>query len=194
MVYRNSSAYPVAMTDRNDSRGDSAPAAGTAGSGVAEAGSGVAGGGVTGAMVAEPAFNDAYQIAERISADEIAAEAARRRYREDGLPELAPDTTMGHLLRPGERLVALREQTVLELFDGKPTPPPVGGRLYLTSERLLHSGTRQLHQIDLTSIDEVGPSGERLLITLRNGDGWSLQLDGPRVLRVAMAELLAARR
>ena len=75
------------------------------------------------------------------------AEAARRRYREDGLPELAPDTTLGNLLRPGERLVALREQTVLELFDGKPTPPPVGGRLYLTSERLLHSGTRQLHQL-----------------------------------------------
>ena len=185
------SAYPDGMTNRNDLRGDSAPAAGTAGSGVAEADGGVV---EAGSRVAEPAFNDAYQIAERISADEIAAEAARRRYREDGLPELAPDTTMGHLLRPGERLVALREQTVLELFDGKPTPPPVGGRLYLTSERLLHSGTRQLHQIDLTSIDEVGPSGERLLITLRNGDGWSLQLDGPRVLRVAMAELLAARR
>ena len=184
MVYRKSSAYPVAMNNRNDSRGDSAPAAGTAGSGVAAAVS----------SLPEPAFNDAYQIAERISADEMAAEAARRRYREDGLPELAPDTTLGNLLRPGERLVALREQTVLELFDGKPTPPPVGGRLYLTSERLLHSGTRQLHQIDLTSIDEVGPSGERLLITLRNGDGWSLQLDGPRVLRVAMAELLAARR
>ena len=96
-------------------------------------------------------------------------------------------------LRPGEKLVAMRQQALLDIFDGARLGP-LGGRLYLTSQRLLHAGPRETRQIELKAIDEVGPSGERLLITLSNGDGWALQLDGPRVLRVAMAELLAAAR
>jgi len=139
------------------------------------------------------ALGDAYQIAERIADDEMAAEAARHHYRESGLPDIAPDETVNPLLRPGEKLVAMRPQSLLDVFDGVRVGP-VGGRLYLTSERLVHAGARETRQIELSAIDEVGPSGERLLITLRNGAGWALQLDGPRVLRVAMAELLAAAR
>jgi hypothetical protein len=139
------------------------------------------------------ALGDAYQIAERIADDEVAAEVARRHYRESGLPDMAPDQTVNPLLRPGEKLVAMRPQALLDVFDGVRVGP-VGGRLYLTSQRLVHAGAWETRQIELSAIDEVGPSGERLLITLRNGVGWALQLDGPRVLRVAMAELLAAAR
>jgi hypothetical protein len=145
------------------------------------------------AVVGDAALGGAYQIAERIAEDEMAAEAARRHYRESGLPDMAPDETVDPLLRPGEKLVAMRQQALLDVFDGGRIGP-VGGRLYLTSQRLLHAGVRETRQIELTAIDEVGPSGEQLLITLSNGDGWALQLDGPRVLRVAMAELLAAAR
>ncbi len=65
-----------------------------------------------------------------------------------------------------------------------------GGTLYLTSRRLVHLG-QVVVSVALTDIEETSLAGERLLLTLRAGEGLSLDLDRPRVLR---AEIAAATR
>ena len=42
--------------------------------------------------------------------------------------------------------------------------------------------------VQLTDIAESSLAGERLLLTLSNGEGLSLDLDRPRLLRAEMAE------
>jgi hypothetical protein len=42
--------------------------------------------------------------------------------------------------------------------------------------------------VQLTDIVETSLAGERLLLTLREGEGLSLDVDRPRLLRAEMAE------
>ena len=65
-----------------------------------------------------------------------------------------------------------------------------GGTLYLTSQRLVHLG-QVVVSVQLTDIEETSLAGELLLLSLREGEGISLDLDRPRVLR---AEIAAATR
>jgi hypothetical protein len=43
--------------------------------------------------------------------------------------------------------------------------------------------------VQLTDIVETSLAGERLLLSLRNGEGLSLDVDRPRVLRAEMSEI-----
>ena len=58
--------------------------------------------------------------------------------------------------------------------------------LYLTSRRLVHLGQVVL-SVNLIDIEESSLAGERLLLTLRNGEGLTLDVDRPRLLRAEMA-------
>ena len=67
------------------------------------------------------------------------------------------------------------------------------GRLYLTTQRLMVVGGAPL-DVELSQIDELALAGERLLITLRDGTGLSIDASRPRLMRVQIAAALAAGR
>lgn len=65
--------------------------------------------------------------------------------------------------------------------------------MYLTSRRIIHLG-QVIVTVQLTDIVETSLAGERLLLTLRDGEGFTLDLDRPRLLRAEMAALTRERR
>ncbi len=139
-----------------------------------------------------PAIRDADEIAARVTADEVAADEARARYRAQAMPPLEPDARIAPLLKPDERVVAVRRFAVFDRRQPDPGPDGpagLGGDLYVTSRRLVLIGRLTL-SIDLTEIEEAVLSGERLLLVLSDGQGVTLDIAQPRLLRV---ELAAAR-
>ena len=139
------------------------------------------------------AIRDAQTIADRIAADETAADDARQAYQADGLPAIEPDAGAGAILQPGESLHAIHASALLE-EAGLPTgaAQPRGGTLYLTSERVVHTGTEST-QLPLAEIEEMAVALERLvLIRRRDGSDLALEVDQPRLLRVQIAAARAA--
>ena len=142
------------------------------------------------------ALRDAADILARAAADEAAADAARERYRTGPLPTLAPDARVAPVLRPGERVVAVRRSA---LFDrrqpvlGSDIPTGLGGDLYLTTRRLILAGRLTL-AFELDEIEDVMLSGERLLLVMKGGQGLSLDVGQPRLLRVEVAAARASAR
>ncbi len=61
-----------------------------------------------------------------------------------------------------------------------------GGSLYLTSRRLVHLGQVNV-TVSLTDIVETSLAGERLLLTLPEGEGMTLDVERPRHFRAQMA-------
>ncbi len=122
------------------------------------------------------------------SLDETEAGAARRRLRDGPLPHLEPDACIGAALLPGEWVVAVRRQAVLERRQAAaPATAGLAGSLHLTSRRLLHVG-RHLIAYDVADIREViVASDSRLLLMLRDGIGLQLDIERPRLLRVKIA-------
>ena len=151
------------------------------------------GGAPTGETAADgEALRDAEAIADRVAADEDAATKARERFQSEPMPALQPDRTVAALLRPGEVLLAVRRAALLNQPAGTDAAslPGYGGRLYLTSARLLHVG-QLTASIALSDIQEVSLAGEQLLLTLAEGEGLKLRVEQPRLLRV---QISAARR
>ena len=72
---------------------------------------------------------------------------------------------------------------------------PVGaaGDLYLTTRRLVLR-SRPALSFELRDIDEVGVSGERLLLVMRDGTAVSLDVAQPRLLRVEIGNARALAR
>lgn len=136
-----------------------------------------------------PALRDAAAAAARATADEAAAHEARERYREAPMEAIEADEQIGPHLRPGERVHSSRSSAILKA-PGDDRALGYGGTLYLTSHRLVHLGQVTVN-VQLTDILETSLAGERLLITLRHGEGISLDLDRPRLFR---AEIAAATR
>jgi hypothetical protein len=137
----------------------------------------------------DPALRDAGATANRIEDDEARAAAARERFRAEPLPVLEPDeSVLGHLTH-GESVHSLRSRAILR-SPGGDHALGYGGTLYLTSRRLVHLGQVEM-SVQLTDIVETSLAGERLLLSLRQGEGLSLDLDRPRELR---AEIAAAMR
>jgi len=68
-----------------------------------------------------------------------------------------------------------------------------GGTLYLTSRRLVHIGQVTVN-VQLRDIIETAVAGERLLVTLRDAEGLTLEVDRPRVLRTEIAAAMRAAR
>jgi hypothetical protein len=141
------------------------------------------------------AVRDAQSIADRIAADETAADDARQAYQAGGLPAIEPDAGARAILQPGETLHAILGSALLEeagLTDA--AAQPRGGTLYLTSKRLIHVATEST-QLPLPEIEEMAVALERLvLIRRRNGADIALEVDQPRLLRVQLAAAIAAER
>lgn len=142
----------------------------------------------------EAALRDAGRIADRIGQDEAAAHEARLTYQVQGLPAIQADGA-GVFLQPGETLHAVHGSALLE--DAEQTDRaahPRGGTLYLTSERLVHTGVAS-SELSLAAIEEMGIGLERLvLIRLRDGSDMAIEVDQPRLLRVQLAAAIAAQR
>ena len=136
-----------------------------------------------------PALRDARAKADRVAADEADAAEARTRLREAAPPPIEPDTDIVGHLTPGESLHGLRRHAILSTPGAEHTLG-YGGSLYLTSARLVHLGQVMI-SVKLSDIVETALAGERLLLSLRDGEGMTLDLDRPRLFR---AELAAAMR
>ena len=67
------------------------------------------------------------------------------------------------------------------------------GRLYLTTQRLMRRRRAPL-DVELDQIDELALAGERLLVTLRDGTGLSIDASRRACMRVQIAAALAAGR
>lgn len=132
-----------------------------------------------------PALNDAAAAVERAAADEAAANAARDEFLVSPVPILEPDERVLPHLLPGEKVHGLRRHAILRA-PGDDRALGYGGSLYLTSRRLMHLG-QVFMTVQLTDIVEASLAGERLLLTLRDGEGLTLDLDRPRLLRAEMA-------
>ena len=134
-----------------------------------------------------PALRDAATVAERAAADEAEATEARERFRTGPIPALEPDEVVAAHLAADELVHALRARAILRAPGGD-AALGYGGTLYLTSRRLVHLG-QVVMSVQLTDIVETSLAGERLLLSLRNGEGLSLDVDRPRVLRAEMGEI-----
>jgi hypothetical protein len=143
----------------------------------------------------DPAVRDAEAILERVAKDENDAIVARARYWAFGLPTVEPDTHIAGHLDVDERLVAMRPTATVERVgarDGRHSPP-MSGRLYVTTRRLLMIGRPGL-TIDLEEVEELGVAGERLLVSLGDGGGLTIDAARPRHLRVLIGAARAALR
>lgn len=143
-----------------------------------------------------PAIRDASAILARAHADEAAADRARETYRTHPLPTLEPDAGIAPLLGPDERVVAVRRSAQLDRrqpVPGADAPLGLAGDLYLTCRRLVLVG-RLVVSLDLGDIEEVGLSGERLLLALHDGQGMTIDVEQPRLLRVEVATARALAR
>ena len=143
-----------------------------------------------------PAVRDATAILARTKADTVAADLARQTYRTHPMPTLKPDAQVAPLLGRDERVVAVRHSVQLDRRQPEAstgTPLHLAGELYLTSRRLVLIGRTTL-EYDLADIEEAGLSGERLFLLLRDGRGISLDVEGPRLLRVEIATARALAR
>ena len=132
-----------------------------------------------------PALRDATAAADRAADDEAAANAARERFRVGPLEALEPDAAIRPQLADGELVHDLRRHAILKA-PGDDRALGYGGTLYLTSRRLIHLG-QVIVTVQLIDIVETSLAGERLLLTLRNGEGLALDLDRPRLLRAELA-------
>lgn len=141
----------------------------------------------------EAGLADAQALLTRAKADEAAALKARQRFRDDPMATVAPNEAIAAQLVPGEELFAIRSSAII---NGPGVAAPLtgyGGTLYLTSQRIVHLGQVTL-SLRLEDIEELSLAGERLLLTLRSGDGIALDVDGPRLLRAQIAAAMAALR
>ena len=146
-------------------------------------------------LQSEPgAVRDAGETLARALADEAAADLARARYRTQAMAALPPDEQIGRLLVPGERVVAVRRSALLERRQPQPGAREtggLGGTLYVTSQRLVLVGRASL-SFGLGAIQDVMLSGDRLLVVLRDGQGLTVHVQQPRLLRVELAAARAA--
>lgn len=134
------------------------------------------------------AMRDAEAVVDRVAQDEEAAARMRERLLTAPIPAIEPDPEIAAVLEPGELVLAVRRGTILNP-PATPEPaslPGYGGTLYLTSARLVHIGQVTV-SIWLTDLEDVTLAGEQLLFTLAHGEGVSLRVDEPRVLRVVLS-------
>ncbi len=134
-----------------------------------------------------PALRDARTATARAESDEIAAAEARSRLLTEPMPTIPADEAIAAHLGAEERLHALRPHAILR-GPGDERVLGYGGTLYLTSRRMVHLG-QVVMTVHLTDVVETSMAGERLLVTLREGEGISLDVDQPRLLRAEMAAL-----
>lgn len=132
----------------------------------------------------------------RADPDETSADAARDRYRAQGVVAVTPDSRIGHLMDPDEVLIAVHEAVVADSRAADASggiPPGVSGALYLTTRRLVFTGGVFV-DYPLGDVIEAVVAGEDVLLVMRDGVGLRVAVDEPRLLRVQIAAARAARR
>ncbi|MEO8246383.1 MAG: hypothetical protein ABI622_04605 [Chloroflexota bacterium] len=135
------------------------------------------------------ATDDAVEVLRRIDTDEQAARDARDRYRETTIAPLGEmPTTNRPVLAAGEPVYAYRLGAVLNA--GRTDVPGYSGLLLLTGTRLVLDGQVTV-TIPLADITETALGGERLLLSLRHGEGVTLDVGQPRLLRAEIAAVRA---
>ena len=135
------------------------------------------------------ATDDAVEVLRRIESDEQAARAARDRYHHAAITPLADvPSTNRPVLGAGEPVYAYRLGAVLNA--GRRDVPGYSGLLLLTGTRLVLDGQVTI-TIPLADITETALGGERLLLSLRNGEGVTLDVGQPRLFRAEIAAVRA---
>jgi len=128
--------------------------------------------------------------------DEAAAACARARYRKSGMEPLAADPQVRERLRPGEQVLAVWRNVAVDRLpapDEVVAPAVATGDLHLTSTRLLHLSGGPGRSIELDDIGDATVAGERILLTMRHGQGIIIGADQPRLARVQLSAARAAR-
>jgi len=113
----------------------------------------------------------------------------RGRNRDQAVPTLEPDARIGPLLTVDERVVAVRRGATFERRQpatGTLVPTGIAGDFYVTSRRLVLVGRLTL-SFDLSQVEQALLSGERILVVMRDGMGFALEVEQPRLLRVEIA-------
>ena len=139
-----------------------------------------------------PALRDAAAAAERAEADETDARDLRARLQDRPLEVLEPDEGIAEQLARGELVHGLRPSAILRAPGGD-RALGYGGTLYLTSRRLVHLG-QVILAVQLSDIVETSLAGERVLLTLRDGEGLAIDMDRPRTFRTELAAAMRALR
>ena len=137
---------------------------------------------------AGPALRDALVVSARADTDEREALLVREHLLGAPLPSLNPDPTVAAELRPIEVVHSHRASATLSV-PGADHALGYGGSLYLTSQRLIHIGQVTV-AVHLKDIVETSLAGERLLITLSDGNGVALDVERPRTFRTEIAAAL----
>ena len=124
--------------------------------------------------------------------DDALAQAARTRYRADGLASIEPDDGLRSVLHDGEQLLALCDSASVHRVptDGSDRR---NGRLAVTTDRLLILDPTPVTIATLDELDDVSLVGERLLAILTNVSGFFIETRQPRLLRVQLAAARAGR-
>lgn len=132
------------------------------------------------------ALRDAAAIAERVRADESAADEARARYLVEPLPPIDVAPWLAPHLQTAELLLIVRPDVLFELpFEGAGEGRRLRGDLCLTDRRLLVVDGRVIQAVDLTAIVEIGVVGDRTLqLSMSTGRGIAIDVDRPRLFRV----------
>lgn len=130
------------------------------------------------------ATDDAIAVVRRIETDEIAARAARLRFRDEPIAPLDPQPADRPESLGAEPVYAFRGAAVLNA--ARTDVPGYTGTLYLTGTRLVLVGQVTV-SIPLSDILETDLGGERLLLTLRNGEGATLDVGQPRLFRAYLS-------
>jgi hypothetical protein len=137
-------------------------------------------------LVGGPGIRDAEEILLRAREDERDAFEARARYRADGLPRLKVQGAIAERLRPDEAVVTVRQSALISRHLRGDGTEQLAGRLYVTNQRLTLFGGGPL-EVEVGDIVELALAGERLLVTLRDATGLSIDASRPRLLRVQIA-------
>lgn len=143
---------------------------------------------------ADPAVRDAAAIVARATADALAASEARERYAAEPMAPLEADPCVAAILGPDEQVLAVRHAATFDrrhALRGSGTPLGLAGDLYVTTLRIVLIG-RVVVSIRHGEVEEIGVSGERLLLVLRDGSCVSVQTPQPRLLRVEIGAARAA--
>jgi hypothetical protein len=128
---------------------------------------------------------DAAALVQRAEDDERAAHDVRERALAEPIqPVPAPDDPGLVAALEGEELFAVRRSAILNA--GRGDVPGYGGTLLLTATRLLLVGQVTI-ALRLVDLQETALAGGRLLITLRDGEGVTLDVGQPRLLRAQIA-------
>jgi hypothetical protein len=142
-------------------------------------------------QVRDPGNRDADEILRRVRQDEAEADEARVRYRLEGLPSVNVDGPAAEHVPAGETAIDVRSSAVVTRHVFGDGTDELAGQRVLTTQRLLVVGHAPL-EVELDEIDELTLAGERLLVTLRDGTGLSIDASRPRLLRVQIAALREA--